>query len=211
MRRLLAAASLAAICALVAVGLQNSSDEGAKGANRPQLGESLPRALRRPFAIPTIRAAQPLQKSNFALLRGTFEPLPASIRRLTRQPQHGMAYGMNWRLAYKVPLPIRGGLWLVPGRGFLCLVAHSGASVSQACTPTKSALRHGIYFAFLPPVGAKWRTVVGVVPDGAPTAQVHTGKATTVVHVQPGGVFMLQDRAAAAPRAITFRRLHRKT
>ncbi len=143
------------------------------------------------------------QRNHFALLRGAPEPLPPSVRRVLRKP----TYGMNWDLAQRVPVGLRGSFWLIPGRGVLCLLhAETIHEASSACAPTKAALAHGIVGASLregrSEVPAE-RLIVGVVPDGATEAVVHTGKVASKVAIAHH-LFVLRDSMEEPPEVVSL-------
>ncbi|HKG02151.1 MAG TPA: hypothetical protein VKB03_03150 [Conexibacter sp.] len=151
-----------------------------------------------------IRHVSPVQRANFELLRGAAESLPPVVRRVMRRP----TYGMNWSLAQRLPRTVRDNFWLVPGRDILCLVHASGAhEASSSCAPTELALHHGVVAISLRNHGAFGptdRTIVGVMPDRATGAVVHTGVAQTTVPVSRH-LFVLRDSVKEAPDNVSVR------
>lgn len=166
-------------------------------------------AASRPAPPPDSEVTNPVhsvdsaQRDHFALLRGVPEPLPPSVRRILRKP----TYGMNWDLAQRVPVGLQGSFWLIPGRGVLCLLhAETIHEASSACAPTKTALAHGIVGASLrerhSEVPAE-RLIVGVVPDGATEAVVHTGKVASKVAIAHH-LFVLRDSMEEPPEVVSL-------
>lgn len=150
------------------------------------------------------------QRAHFSLLRSGPEGLPQAIRRRMRWPTEGA----NWDLAQKLPGIRFGQFWLLPGRRVLCLVSRTGktadASISQICTPTSSALRHGVASVTLRArptrvPGRRNRFIVGVAPDHASLVMVHTGTMAVTASVNAGGVFHLSDRTFNPPDLLTYR------
>jgi hypothetical protein len=114
---------------------------------------------------------------------------------------------MNWALAQRVPLSLRGSFWLVPGRHVLCLLhAMTVHEASSACAPTKIALAHGIVAVSLREASAvapAERLIVGVVPDGASEAVVHTrGIASRVAIARH--LFVLKDSMNEPPDGVSL-------
>jgi hypothetical protein len=114
---------------------------------------------------------------------------------------------MNWALAQRVPLSLRGSFWLVPGRHVLCLLhAITVHEASSACAPTKIALAHGIVAVSLREASAvapAERLIVGVVPDGVSEAVVHTrGIASRVAIARH--LFVLKDSINEPPDVVSL-------
>jgi hypothetical protein len=168
-----------------------------------------PSAVSRPRPRPSSQAPRVVhsidrsQRDHFALLRGMPEPLPASVRRVLRKP----TYGMNWALAQRLPLSLRGLFWLVPGRHVLCLLhAETIHEASSACASTKTALAHGVVAVSLreaSPDGPAERLVIGVVPDGASKAVVHTGGETARVAITDH-LLVLRDSMSEPPDLVSL-------
>jgi hypothetical protein len=160
-----------------------------------------------PSARPTspIHSVDRTQRKHFAWLRGEPEPLPPSIRRVLRKS----TYGMNWKLAQKVPIPLQGSFWLIPGRHILCFLhAETIHEASSTCAPTKAALRHGVTIASLREARAGTqakRLIVGVVPDGTAEAVIHTG-GTASSRAIAHHLFVLRDSVKLPPNVISLRR-----
>jgi hypothetical protein len=117
------------------------------------------------------------------------------------------AFGMNWSLAQKLPIPADGRFWLVPANGFLCLAIEKGPnSGNQVCSETKEVLAHGLFLAFLAAhpkelvYGAR-RFIVGVVPDHARKVVIDT-KGSKVTAPVSGGVFVRRDSSSASPNRL---------
>jgi hypothetical protein len=150
-----------------------------------------------------VRRVDRSQLDHFALLRGTPEPLPPSVRRVLRKP----TYGMNWALSQRVHLSLRGSFWLIPGHHVLCLLhAETVHEASSACAPTKIALAHGIVAVSLREASAgapAERLIVGVVPDGTSQAVVHTGRTASRVAIARH-LFVLKDSMNEPPDVVSL-------
>ncbi len=159
-----------------------------------------------PEATTPIHNVNRAQRSHFALLRGEPEPLPPSIRRILRRP----TFGMNWDLAQRVPISLRGSFWLIPGRHVLCLLhAETIHEASSACAPTKTAFAHGVVAASLQEASAGTpakRLIVGVVPDGTTEAVVHTGGMVSRIAITHN-LFVLEDSTKEPPDVVSLSRL----
>lgn len=161
-----------------------------------------------PFSEATaqIHSVNRAQRNHFALLRGVPEPLPPSVRRILRKP----TFGMNWDLAQRVPISLRGSFWLIPGRHVLCLLhAETIHEASSACAPAKTAFAHGVVAASLREASADIpakRLVVGVVPDGTTGAVVHTGGMMSRVAIAHN-LFVLRDSMEEPPDVVSLNRL----
>lgn len=149
-----------------------------------------------------IRRVHRSQSRHFALLRDRPEPLPRSITRILGKPD----FGMNWALAHRLRLSMNGSFWLVPGNHALCLLhAQATHEVSAACAPTTVTLAHGIAIVSLREAGSRRpieRIVVGVAPDGAHRAAIHTGTAASTVSITRH-VFVLKDSMSKPPDVVS--------
>jgi hypothetical protein len=159
-----------------------------------------------PYAYRVITRVEHRQLANFALLRTRPEGLPARTQRILGTP----TFGLNWRLAQRIPVALPGAYWLVPGNGYLCVVAQEGMGVGTTCAPTSEAVEHGIASITVTPPGPAShippsRLIVGVAPDGAREVLVHTHGAIATVPVVDE-VFVLRDSVAAPPDFLTVRR-----
>jgi hypothetical protein len=158
-----------------------------------------------PYAVPIALQVQPRQLAAFALLRTPVEGLPAATQQVLRRP----IFGINWRLAQRIPVKSRGVYWLVPGNGHLCVIsqgAMGGRGVGTTCETTAQAIAHGIadIGITLPGPGHRVRLIVGVAPVGTRQALVHTLGETAVIPVH-AGVFVLRDSTLAPPDGISLR------
>lgn len=158
-----------------------------------------------PYAAPVISNAQPRQLAAFALLRTPPEGLPTATQRILRRP----IFGINWKLAQRIPVKSEGTYWLAPGDGHLCVISQGvmgGPGVGTTCATTSQAIAHGIADTSITLPGAAHRTrlIVGMAPDGAREALVHThgAIAATPVHDE---VFVLRDPTLAPPDVISLR------
>lgn len=212
--RLLASVGLV-MAGLALAGVSTGCGEGQGDAPVPSSTSIKSSTVSNPAPRPSPEAAAPIhrversQRNTFALLRGMPEPLPPSIRRVLRKP----TYGMNWALAQRVPVPMRGSFWLIPGRHVLCLLhAETVHEASSACAPTKTALAHGVVAASLRKaslVTPARRLIVGVVPDGTTEAVVHTGRMTSRVAVAHH-LLVLTDSIKEPPEFVSLIRPRQK-
>jgi hypothetical protein len=140
-----------------------------------------------------------LQREHFALLRTRPEGLPARLRDLVRTRDAAF----NPALAQRIPALLPGGYWLVPDAGQICVVSEVPGTpgAGTVCGGTRQAIREGIATisftrAERAPAGAPTRLVVGMAPDGAREALVHTHGSVTAVPIVRG-VFVLRDSVPA--------------
>jgi hypothetical protein len=118
---------------------------------------------------------------------------------------------MNPALAQRIPVTVPGSYWLVPGIGQLCVVSEVPwiPGIGTICTRTQNALKHGTgTITFIPaktPAGMPTRLLVGIAPDGARTALVHTKSSVAAVPVF-NGVFVLRDSLLGPADSIELRR-----
>jgi hypothetical protein len=158
-----------------------------------------------PYATPVISRAQSRQLAAFALLRTPPEGLPAATQRILRRP----VFGIDWKLAQRIPAKSKGAYWLIPGDGHLCVISQGvmhGPGVGTTCATTSRAVAHGIadISITLPGAAHRVRVIVGVAPDGASEALVHTRGAIAAAPVH-GEVFVLRDSTLAPPDTIALR------
>lgn len=165
-------------------------------------GRPVPPASPQEMAV--IRRIGTNERKRFTLLRGKPEPLPLYVRRILRRP----SFGVNWDLAHRLPLSLRRSFWLVPGRGHLCLVhTETIHEVADACATTGVALKHGIVAVSLRDPGAvrpAQRLIVGVAPDGASEAVVHTGRVASNVAITRHLV-VLRDSLSQPPDVVSLK------
>ncbi len=164
-----------------------------------------------PRAYRVVSRAERRQRAAFALLRTRPEGLPPATRRLLGAP----IFGIDWRLAQRIPVALPGAYWLVPGNGHLCVVEQGSMGSPGAgttCASTADAVAHGIADITVKGAApgaasahvARARLIVGVAPDGAREVLVHTrGRVATVPVV--GEIFVLRDAVAAAPDFLRVR------
>lgn len=158
-----------------------------------------------PYALPAISRAQAHQLSAFALLRKPPEGLPTTTQRFLPKP----IFGSNWDLARRIPAKAEGEYWLVPGDGYLCVLAQGvmgGPGVSATCEKTDQATEHGIAATSIAPPDARHpdRLIVGVAPDGTHKALVHTRGSIATVPIR-SGAFVLRDATVAPADFISLR------
>lgn len=167
---------------------------------RPASTQPAPRVFERPSRI---------QRHNFALLRTRPEGLPARVRRFGTVPE----VAINPALAQQIPVNVPGNYGLVPGIGYLCIVSEAPETpgIAIICARTQQAVKQGFGSISLAPAeqapaGMPTRLLVGIAPDDARTALVHTkGSVATVPVVN--GVFVLRDSVRAPSDFIELRRI----
>lgn len=196
-RRRCAGALAALALAAGAGGCGDSATSGAPSAG-PAARPSTPQAVR------VVARAEGRQRARFALLRTRPEGLPATVRQILRRP----TAGMGWALAQRIPVALPGAYWLVPGRGQLCVVDRGSLGnpgVGTVCARTAQALVHGVASITVarPHPGAPRpaRLIVGVAPDGAHEARVHTRGRVERAPVADA-VFVVRDATLAPPDEI---------
>jgi len=149
-----------------------------------------------------------IQRHDFALLRRRPVGLPPYVRSLALA--RGAA--INPAMAQRLPVLIPGSYWLVPGIGYLCVVSQVPRipGVGTVCARTEQAIQQGVATVSFAPAepgaaGVPKRLLVGVAPDDAREALVHThGSVATVPVVDD--VFVLRDSAQAPSDFIALRR-----
>lgn len=158
-------------------------------------------------SLPKVLRVEPAQQASFSVLSTPPEGLPASLRRILRRP----TYGMNWALAQKLPVAVRGGVWAVPGRGWLCMLSQTSHGVETTCTATQQAASQGVTAvrisgasnegAFGATTGR--RLIVGMAPDGARKMLIETPGAAATTTPVVDGVFIHRDSIPNPPDSTT--------
>jgi hypothetical protein len=209
------ASSLAVLSLLAGVGACGTS-KTSDARRSDATTQSSPRASQasreatpsEPRAYRVIARAEHRQLANFALLRTPPEGLPAGTQRILRAP----IFGVNWKLAQRIPVTLPGAYWVVPGNRYLCVISlksMGSPGAGTTCAQTSQALEHGIADITIArgspgsriPHG---RLIVGVAPDGVREVLVHThGSVATVPVVDD--VFALRDSATSPPDFSTLR------
>jgi len=146
-------------------------------------------------APPVLERLSRIQRHNFALLRTPPEGLPARIRHLPT----ATAAAINPALAQRIPVTVPGRYWLAPGVGSLCVVSEVPwtPGIVTICARTQQVIKQGFgTISFAPAeqtaAGMPTRLLVGIAPDDARTALVHTKGSVAAVPVV-NGVFVLRD------------------
>jgi len=186
---------------LLAAGLVSCGSATPDDAKpRPAGTQPAPRVFERPSRT---------QRHNFALLRTRPEGLPARVRRFGTVPE----VAINPALAQQIPVNVPGNYWLVPGIGYLCIVSDvpETPGIAIICARTQQALKQGfgsisLKSAERAPAGMPTRLLVGIAPDDARTALVHT-KGSVATAPVVNGVFVLRDSVRAPSDFIELRRI----
>jgi hypothetical protein len=151
--------------------------------------------------LPIIRHLSQSQRANFSVFETSVERLPRSLRQAIRGP----IYGINWRLAQRLPVPVR--MWAVPGNGYICLLSlqrHQG--IGATCNTTAGVLRRGLATTFLSEQGVgifrtNRRLIVGIAPERT-SAIVAQGPESSVRIPVIDGIFMRRDTFANPPERL---------
>jgi hypothetical protein len=171
-------------------------------------------------AEPHSRAAQPaprmlkqlssMQRREFALLRTRPEGLPTGFGRLPTATDAAI----NPTLAQRIPVMVPGRYWLAPGIGSLCLLSEVPGTpgIVTVCARTRQVVEQGFgTISFAPaertPAGMPTRLLVGIAPDDARTALVHTSGSVAAVPVVRG-VFVLRDSRRGPSDSTELRPTH---
>lgn len=148
------------------------------------------------------------QTEHFDLFHTDPESVPASITRLVRR--NPPRFGLNWRLAQRLPIRLRDPYWIVPGERTLCLTTREETGeVRLSCQPTFEALKHGVATVSIqgvsrPGKGIGVRHIVGLAPNRARYIVIRTGERREVVAVRRH-VFVVSDSASLPPTDMTVR------
>ena len=193
-------------CASSLVTLLLAAGVASCGAATPD--HAGPRSGGAPPAPRVLERLSRIQRHNFALLRTPPEGLPARVRRLAP----GAPAAVNPALAQRIPVTAPGSYWLVPGIGSLCIVSEVPGTpgIATICASTQGVIKHGSgTITFMPakqaPAGMPTRLLVGIAPDDAHTALVHTKSSVAAVPVI-NGVFVLRDSQRGPSDSIELRR-----
>jgi hypothetical protein len=149
-----------------------------------------------------------MQRREFALLRTRPEGLPANFGHLPTATEAAI----NPALAQRIPVMVPGRYWLAPGIGSLCLLSEVPGTpgVVTVCERTRQVIEQGVgTISFAPtertPAGMPTRLLVGIAPDYARTALVHTSGSVAAVPVVRG-VFVLRDSRRGPSDSTELRR-----
>jgi hypothetical protein len=206
------AGSLVVLCLVGGIGACGESrNSDARRSNASQTSPSLNNVApspREPRAYRVVVHEERQQLSNFALLRTRPEGLPLGVRRVLRAP----VFGLNWKLAQRIPSTLRGTYWLVPGNGYLCVIAQGSMGSPETgttCAPTSQAVENGVADVTIARAapGSRvrpGRLIVGVAPNGARQVVFHT-RGTVEAAPVVDDVFVLRDAIAAPPDSFTAR------
>lgn len=196
------------VVGVIGCGGSESAQTGS-AESAPQSGVVSP-GQRASTSLPVVKRVPAAVRAKFAVFRSPAEGLPVIVMQTLREPTRGS----NWSLAQRLR-GIRWPIWLVPGRGFFCLVDAQSrrGGVGQVCATTKSFLTRGVFITTLSAgqdtfaggqAKSVERTVIGVVPDGTRMVRVHTQGFPTASAAVRKNVFMLRDRTDAAAETLTL-------
>lgn len=198
-------AGLLALTLVIALAGCGSSRLDAPSSPARSINATRPPHTPSPYDISIIRRVQPRQLAAFPLLRAPSEALPIATQRILRKH----AFGINWKLARRIPAKVEGSYWLVPGNGYLCVISQGvmhGRGVGTTCAQTAEAVAQGIadISIALPGTPHRARLIVGVAPTRAHEVLVRTqGKVSVAIVHQ--GVFVLRDSILSPPDAMALR------
>jgi hypothetical protein len=192
-------------CASSLVTLLLAAGVASCGSATPDHAEPRPGSTPAPRVLGRLSR---IQRHNFALLRTPPEGLPARVRRLAP----GSPAAANPALAQRIPVTVPGSYWLVPGIGSLCIVSEVPwtEGIATICARTQQAIKYGSgTITFMPakqaPAGMPTRLLVGIAPDDARTALIHTKGSVAAVPVF-NGIFVLRDSLRGPADSIELRR-----
>jgi hypothetical protein len=175
----------------------SATPDGAE--HRARTAERAPRMLER---------LSHAQRREFGLLRTRPEGLPRSFGRLPNAEDAGIDPAM----AQRIPAMVPGRYWLAPGIGSLCILSEAPGTpgIVTVCGRIRQVVEHGLAtISFAPrertPPGAPTRLLVGIAPDDARTALVHTDGSVAAVPVV-SGVFVLRDSRRGPSESTELRR-----
>jgi hypothetical protein len=157
-----------------------------------------------------ISRLQPTQL-RFPVFHTSLRDLPASVRlAVIHQP----IFGINWRLARRLPVHKAAQVWAIPGNGHVCLVSIQRPNgLGVTCTTTQVALEHGLSSTFLREgrsvTSAVNRVILGITPAGT-SKVVASGSTPTVFIPVRRGVFVRRDHGTNPPDRFTLIRRSQK-
>lgn len=162
------------------------------------------RLAKRVESIPVTAHVEPRLVAAFAILKGQPEELPSVV-------QHALdhhVFGINVKLARRIPVGlVRTSFWLLPGNRHLCIVSlqFTGPAVSTICETTAYAILHGIASVSIghPYSPDPERTIVGIAPNTAQRALIHTDGSTSVAAIH-NEIFRREDGFGKPPDSITL-------
>jgi hypothetical protein len=129
-----------------------------------------------PHSMALVKAptVQPAQLKAFAVLRDAPEPpLLANVLAMERVVE-GRNFGLMFSYAHRVPTSIHQDAWVIPGDGFICVMASK--PIVAGCNTTAETIQHGMsVVAIQPPLPhhkGKRYTLFGIAPDGVKTMRI---------------------------------------
>jgi hypothetical protein len=132
-------------------------------------GPGVPRA--RSVETTTVPARQ---LRAFSILRAPPETPPLNDRLAMEKTVEGRGFGLMFELAHRVPTLLGEYTWIVPGDGYICIMANR--PIVAGCNTTLETIQRGMaVVAIHPPLphhSAKRYVLYGIAPDGVHTVVV---------------------------------------
>lgn len=143
-------------------------------------GDPLPQSISGPSSEqPPVTVVDPQLADNFALFRR---------QQRADEPLVGTGpFGANLALARRADTGV-GSVWVVPGRGVVCLRAADSVGSGWACATTAEATSGVLMLTMREALGDSGR-LFGVLPDGASHAELDVDAHAVALDVGPDAVF----------------------
>lgn len=191
-RRTIAALTTAGAVAVVTIGGSAIASGGPTDA---------PVAVASPQApLAPIGAVEPDQAAAFAVLRRprvASDAIPADIAAAVASPGK---FGRNPELSRAVRTSTGKG-WVVPGRGFLCIVAPASADgYGTSCLPTQVAVDEGLTLQLVEPDES---SSTSLLPDGARAVVAQEDDTAVALRKDASGVAVTDTTDAERVTVIT--------
>jgi hypothetical protein len=140
------------LVAAVAVPLLSGERAHDRGKGSPKEGSGVERRLLRSFSV----------------LRTPTSSPPLETQRAMERTVEAGDFGLVTRFAHEVPTAIFENAWVVPGTGYICVMASE--PLVAGCNTTAQAIRHGMSVVAITPSAQGGRrktyTLFGIAPDG---------------------------------------------
>ena len=109
---------------------------------------------------------EPAQRTAFTILRAKPNRPPDDLARRVERVVEGRGFGLQTSLARKVRTQLGDDAWVIPGKGYLCVVAST--PIVAGCNTTAATIAQGMsVVAILPATfgGGKQYDLYGLAPD----------------------------------------------